>query len=217
MALLFAYLAKACIDEYGCDGKAAAIAVATEFGETRGREMRRVANEHGCSNDFISYLCFSDISLRDHKLSIRKWSPDVEICISRCGWHQCWQHYNLVEFGKIYCQVIDAAIVRGFNETLRFSAPEILTDGVSKCCMFRYGDVSMKTADIIKYLFLKSKYMFLGKKFKKPFSFHYNNLLNAFERELNKRFGEGGLHLIRSVGEGICFEFPELLLIHDLH
>jgi hypothetical protein len=217
VALLFAYLAKACIDEYGCEGKSAAMSVAIDFGEARGREMRRIANEHGSRNDFISYLCFSDISLGDHKLSISKWSPDVEICICKCGWHQCWQQYNLVEFGKIYCQVIDQAILRGFNDDLRFCAPQILTDGVSKYCKFIYYDVGIKMADILRYIFLKTKYLLLRKTFKKPFSYHYDNLLCSFERELYKRFGKDGFLLIRSVGEGICFEFPELLQIHDIH
>jgi hypothetical protein len=214
IALLFAHLTKALIDEFGSNGKLAALSASVAFGQDRGQEMRRIARKHGLKNDFVSYLCFSDINLEDHQLGVSKWIPHVEICIHKCGWHQCWLQNNLIDYGRLYCQVVDQAIMHGFNENFRFSLPQVLTDGEAKCCRFIYHDAHLNIGEVCRYIFLKTKFALLHKTFVKPFAVHYDNLLRSFRSEIATRFGKNGLALLDRVGENLCSEFPVLRLIH---
>ena len=80
-------------------------------------------------------------------------SPDYELHITNCPWHDRFLEMGCLEAGDVYCSLIDKAVCRGFNPELIFEAETNLNS--SSYCLHRvkntfyeaFPDVAQKTED----------------------------------------------------------------------
>jgi hypothetical protein len=205
IAILFALIAKEALEEFHDEGKTAMLNAVSKFGQNRGKRMAEKAQSDGYPPDFISYLVYSDMRLIHHKTKVLKRSPFVECKILTCEWCDIWKQENLMDFGKLYCQEIDSAIMKGFNPQSRFKAHGFLTDGKTNSCHFVFLDEVFRLVDMIKYFFVQRKVLRKRGNLFSPFHFHLKELLSILQEEFKQRFGKAGVEVIQRAQKK-CFE-----------
>ncbi|MFW9785566.1 MAG: L-2-amino-thiazoline-4-carboxylic acid hydrolase, partial [Candidatus Heimdallarchaeota archaeon] len=62
---------------------------------------------------------------------------NVEVVIRSCVFCDGCKDWDKQEFGKIYCEYIDTAILKGYNPNIKFQLESSLTHG-DKSCIQRY-------------------------------------------------------------------------------
>lgn len=138
-AKIFATMAKEVIERFGEEGREAVIAAVRKFGEERGRRMGRRAASEGRENDFASYLLFSDLDTSYHQMVPEFGEGELRVIISYCPFAAACREWDLSEYGKHFCQEIDAAIMRGYNpERYETVCERNLTEGAETCVII-YG------------------------------------------------------------------------------
>lgn len=117
-ALLFGLVAKTVFEQVGKEAGEAAIQVAVRrYGEQRGRRMALRALVNGDELSMTNFLIYgewrSGTGLGQHEISVE--GAHVRMVVPRCPWALTWMEADLSHYGRLYCQEIDQAIVRGFN------------------------------------------------------------------------------------------------------
>lgn len=143
MAKLFAHLSKAVVDRFGEEGKDAVREGVRAFGEERGRDIARRAAAVGQKNDIENYLPNYDMGRSDLFEYETEYHPlEIEQNFTRCAFGDQWKADGMEEYGILYCQMIDPAIAKGYNENFEVVHDKYLVkDGH---CHFRF---QMKTPE----------------------------------------------------------------------
>lgn len=144
-AALFAWIAREVMQRAGEEGEALIRAGIRRYGEERGRRMALRAWVARRPLDMTHYLAYGEWRATPGE-SVRRLlqeAPDAHMEIVRCPWHACWQALGLTTLGRLYCEEIDLALVRGFNPTLVLEVKRLLTAG-APCCefVFRGADLT---------------------------------------------------------------------------
>ena len=135
-ARIFATLAREVIERFGDGGREAVIAAVREFGEERGRRMAERATSAGRDNTFAGYLLFSDLDTSYHQMVPEFGEGKLTVTISYCPFAAACKEWGLSEYGKYFCQEIDAAIMRGYNpERYETVCERNLTEGAESCIL----------------------------------------------------------------------------------
>jgi hypothetical protein len=205
IAIFFALTAKEAHENFNEAGKNAILSAVCKFGQKRGKRISEKAREDGYPLDFKSFLTYRDMKIVSRKIKMTKRTPHIEVMISQCGWCDVWKQENLMEFGKLYCQEIDSAIMKGFNPQSRFITKGFLSDGKSNCCHFIYLDEVFRLADIVKFIFIKRKVYKKHGGSLAPYQYHLKELLSILQEEFKQKFGKAGVEAIQRVQKK-CFE-----------
>jgi len=133
---LFAHLAKEVTDRFGEEGEDAIRAGVAAFGEERGRNIAARAGANGCENDVASYLPNYDMGRSDDFTASNTYGDNrVEQLFTQCGFADQWMKDGTEKYGKLYCDVIDPSIVKGYNEEMECVHDQrIYENGVCSFC-----------------------------------------------------------------------------------
>lgn len=137
MAKLFAQLSKAVVDEYGDEGKDTVREGVRTFGEERGRGIAQRARANGEKNTIYNYLSNYDMGRSDLFTYTSDIKPEeIEQNFTACPFGQQWADDNMHEYGILYCQMIDPAVARGYNNKFEVEHDQyVLKEGN---CHFRF-------------------------------------------------------------------------------
>ncbi len=136
LARLFGIVAKMVVEKFGDKGKEIMHEAVRAFGESRGRDIARKVKKEGKPLSVENYLKYYDMA--------RSASYDVESTESEnyadqvfkfCPLWATWEEEGLAEYGYIYCQEIDAALVKGYNPEIKFRHYHHFQDGKPDCHM----------------------------------------------------------------------------------
>jgi hypothetical protein len=119
MAKLFAHVSKEVVDRFGEEGKETVMEGVRKFGEERGQDIARRAAAVGETNEIENYLTNYDMGrseLFEYENTYRE--NEIEQNFTKCIFAEQWEKDGMQEYGKLYCDMIDPAIARGFNPNL---------------------------------------------------------------------------------------------------
>lgn len=135
-AKLFAHVAKAVIDQYGEDAREAIKKGVRAFGEERGRNIANRAAAAGETNEIENFLANYDMSRSElFEYTTINTGKQIEQNYSKCVFADQWQKDGMQEYGILYCDTIDPAIARGFNENLEVVHDKhLFQDGICHFC-----------------------------------------------------------------------------------
>jgi hypothetical protein len=206
-ALLFAYVAREACRHFGEAGEAAALEGVRRYGERRGRRMAESAVARGYANDFVGCLLFGelDFAATGNVSAIEQGLPHVVTVASRCGWCNAWNAEGILEYGRLYCRDIDAAVMRGFNPAYRFAAEGTMANG-DDLCRFVYPDCRLGPEEEER---LRAGREQLGGSGIRPFSFHTAELLGVLSQVLVERFGDGGREAVAAAMRAFALRFGD--------
>ncbi len=135
-ARLFATVAREVIDRWGDEGREAVVEAVKKFGEERGKRMAERAAAEGRENSFADFLVLSDLDTGYHQMVPEALEGALKVTISYCPFAAACAEWGLSEYGKYFCQEIDAAIMRGYNpERYETVCEQNLTEGAETCVL----------------------------------------------------------------------------------
>ncbi|MHB0875973.1 MAG: L-2-amino-thiazoline-4-carboxylic acid hydrolase [Anaerolineae bacterium] len=195
-ATLFAYVAREACARFGDAGEAAVLEGVRRYGERRGRRMAEAARGHGYGNDMAGFLLFGelDFAATGNVSHIEQEEPYVVSTASRCGWCNAWQAGGVLDYGRLYCREIDAAVMRGFNPEYRFAVEGTMSNG-DTLCRFLYPDALLGPEERERLAAGRER---LGGANLRPFSFHTAELLRVLGTVLEVRFGGAGRQAVEA-------------------
>ncbi len=141
-ALLFAGLAGVLLAFP--DGEAVVRAGVRQYGLERGGRMAQRARAARHPLDMTHYLAYSEWRAEPgaSERHILQAAPDAHMQITRCPWQGAWAAEGLESVGRLYCEEVDPALVRGFNPALALEVRSLLTAGAA-CCDFLFCGADM--------------------------------------------------------------------------
>lgn len=137
-AKLFCTISEEVITRFGEEGKKAIVASVKQFGKRRGKEIAELVIFKGkplTLKNFMVYSTFDSADTAKYKMNII--DGNVEVVIRSCIFCEGCEDWGKKEFGKIYCEFIDEAIMEGYNPDIKFELASSLTHG-DKHCIQRY-------------------------------------------------------------------------------
>jgi hypothetical protein len=135
-AVIFARLARSVIDNLGMeDGILAVRKIVRIYGEQRGHRMALRATRDGWPLNMAAFLVYKEwVSLTgDGSSEMTVDDQNIHTKINRCPWNNAWLEADLLVYGKVYCQEIDQALVRGFNPRLQIDVNSTLSNDLVSC------------------------------------------------------------------------------------
>ena len=145
----------------------------------RGRRMAQRAIRDGVALTHAAFLQYGELATTDLVSSSDKeivsLSPDYEVHIRKCPWHDQFVEMGAQEAGSIYCRYLDEALCRGFNPDLVYQAPMNLNIG--SFCLQRVLNTRYESVpdDPPK------------KEYRQDFSYHCGNLYFSFAEFLERQ------------------------------
>jgi hypothetical protein len=124
-----------------------------------------------------------------------------------CGWHKSWEKYDILEYGKLYCEIIDPELYRGFTGNgpeFELKVTKTLSHGQDQCAFLLSG-IACASADD-KKLIDERRSKRLGSVVK-DFLYHTGHVLAAFRRTF---LLDLGLPLADELLAASCAEYAEL-------
>ena len=137
-ARLFCTISEEVITRFGEEGKIAIVESVKQFGKRRGKEIAELVIFKGkplTLKNFMVYSTFDSADTAKYKMNII--DGNVEVVIRSCIFCEGCEDWGKKEFGKIYCEFIDEAIMEGYNPDIKFELASSLTHG-DKHCIQRY-------------------------------------------------------------------------------
>jgi hypothetical protein len=133
---LFAHLAKEVVEKFGAEGEEAIKAGVWSFGVERGQNIAERAKANGCEIDSASYLPNYDMARSDDFTAENTYGENqVEQLFTQCGFADQWISDGMERYGKLYCEIIDPAIAKGYSENFECIHDKIIyDDGVCSFC-----------------------------------------------------------------------------------
>jgi hypothetical protein len=150
-AVLFALLARAvlvhCREERGEQIVRRAV---RRYGEQRGQRMRLRAERDGEPLTMLNYMAYGEwrASEGESEQRMGETTPDAYSYVNRCPWNQAWVESDLLHYGRLYCQEIDLALVRGFNPQLKLGVLSTLANG-GKPCEFIFYQAELTPENLV--------------------------------------------------------------------
>ena len=133
---LFAHMAKEVMDQFGEEGEQAIRKAVWNFGVERGQDIANRAKTNGCPMDVRSYLSNYDMGRGDDFTAQNIYGENqVEQLFTECGFARQWIADGMEQYGKLYCDMIDPAIAKGYSDDLEcIHNKRIYEDGVCAFC-----------------------------------------------------------------------------------
>ena len=133
---LFCTISLEIINQFGDKGKNALAEAVKKYGEERGKRIADLVKSLGKEPSLKSFFIYGDLD----SSSILKFKPkiidgNVEIVIRDCVFCNGCKEWDKLEYGKIYCEYIDTAVLKGYNPNLIIEVPSVMTKGAKKCVL----------------------------------------------------------------------------------
>jgi hypothetical protein len=208
-ALLFGLVAKATIERAGKEaGETALRCAVRRYGEQRGRRMALRATANGDELSMTHFLVYgewrSGTGLGQQETSLE--GMNIRTLVPRCPWALTWLEADLSQYGRLYCQEIDRALVRGFNPDLTIEVNKTQTND-GEPCDFLYHQAALLSGDTLAYL--RDKSAGLGGRTVMPWDYHCGHLYQALDTVLADELGEAGREAVRAALAAFATRFGE--------
>ena len=133
---LFAHISKEVCDKFGEEGEQAIKDGVWAFGIERGKNIAERAKANGCDINVESYLSNYDMGRADDFTAQNTYGENqVEQLFTECGFARQWIEDGMEKYGKLYCDMIDPAIAKGYCENLEcIHDSRVYEDGVCSFC-----------------------------------------------------------------------------------
>ena len=208
-ALLFAYVAREVLNADAEKGRQAITEAVRRYGLQRGRRMALRAALDGNPCNGLTYEMYSEWACFPGQVACSVHAEDgcLRVRYSRCPWHTEWKHFGLLEYGRYYCDYVDAAILEGFG----ISDGGIVctrTDGMPTCDLVFRGDCYNSAASAE----MQRRKALLGERAKMPWPYHVGHLYQCLRDSIDARFGEAGAPLLEQALKQYAAQFGEQAL-----
>ncbi len=118
-ARFFSILAKNLEKEFGEKGLAVLKQSVIDWGIARGKDMANRAAKNGNKNDLEAYLPSYDMERSELFGYDTQYGKDaITQDFTRCVFAETWMKAGEDKYGRIYCENIDPAIVKGYNDQM---------------------------------------------------------------------------------------------------
>lgn len=140
---LYYFFGKVALEQFGEKGNAALRKSIREYGQTRGKRMRAIANAKGEPADLVTLFGHYDLMSDPrfvHPQEGLVMTPEVKKSITgRCPDAEMWGRMpNGLEIGSIYCEEVHHQIYQGFDPAIQVNLCETLTNGGTMCRFHLY-------------------------------------------------------------------------------
>ena len=113
--------------------------------------LRALAN--GDELSMTHFLVYGELRSRtrlgQHEISTE--GAHVRMVVPRCPWALSWMEADLSQYGRLYCQEIDQALMRGFNPDLIIDVNRTQTND-GEPCEFLYHQAALLSGDTLAYI-----------------------------------------------------------------
>ena len=209
-AVLFALIDRHTIQNVGTkEGEAVIRRAIQQYGNERGKRMAIRARADGQELTMTNYLVYGEwqpSGLTETQSSIEDTYPDVRMRVTICPWNNAWIEYDLLQYGRIYCQEIDDALVKGFNPELTIEMDKTLSNQ-GQPCEFVYRDASLASKETLQ--FIGEQRLKYQKQNTMPWDYHCGHLYKTFNKCLIDEFGATGHKAIRAALDEFVSLFGE--------
>jgi len=204
-ALLFAWISRAVIHNCGEERGAQIVRAGVQrYGEERGHRMALRAQANGHTLSMTNYLAYGEWQAEPGETDqeIVERTPDARVRVNQCPWYSAWEEAQLLPYGRIYCQVVDEALVKGFNPQLKLDVESTLSSD-EKPCDFVFHNANLNLLNLLG-LSLK-KTIKPGKSALMPWEYHLGHLYSTMHAVLVEQLGEAGEAAMReALGEFVA-------------
>ncbi len=173
------------------------------YGEERGHRMALRAQADGKELSMLNYLIYGEWSASPDEMSQHTEQNNhnnMRMLVERCPWQTAWMSEDLIVYGRLYCQEIDQALVRGFNPELHLDVLKTQTNDRQPCDFIFHGaPVSVANTLALAY----GKKVSPGKRAIMPWEFHVGHLYKTMSEVLVAEMGQTG----REAAEAALEEF----------
>ena len=137
-AQIFCTLTEEVLNKFGDEGRKVIAESVKKYGLERGKRIADLVKSLGKELTLENFFIYGDLDSR----SILKYKPkivdgNIEIIIRDCVYCNACREWGKEEYGKIYCEYVDQAILEGYNPELILELPARMMLGDKKC-HFRY-------------------------------------------------------------------------------
>ena len=138
--MLAALLAKYAVEGSGEAGREAFLAGIRRMAYERGARMAVRALQNGDRLDIVSFNVYGEWRAQPGEMEAAlKREDDVAVMVvTKCPWNNSWRKHGLIEYGKLYCEVVDDALARGFYPEFHCDVPCTLS-AEGHCCRFEWA------------------------------------------------------------------------------
>jgi hypothetical protein len=189
-AFLFASIAKAVFDRVGEERAEAVIRKAVRhYGEERGRRMALRAKANGHKLSMVNYLAYGEWRAEPGQQiqEIIAKVPDVVAHVHKCPWQEAWAESDTLHYGRLYCQEVDKALVRGFNPDLHIDVNGTKSDGEEHCeFVFHNANLGMINTIILGY----RRAVKPAGNAVMPWDYHLGHLFKTMSEVIGEEIGE---------------------------
>lgn len=175
------------------------------YGEERGSRMARRALSYGKELSMVNYLIFGEWVAARGEVQQRL-EPNnhnnLRMLVERCPWHAAWMQDDLVEYGSLYCQEIDLALLRGFNPELHLDVLKTQTNDHQACDFVFHGTPLNLSTNLA---LLVGKKLSPGKQVILPWEYHTGHLYKTMSEVIAVELGQAG----QEAAEAALAEFAD--------
>jgi hypothetical protein len=191
-AILFALIARQVITHYGDKkGLPALHKALRHYGEQRGRRMALRALANGDTLSVANFLSYGEWRYVTDGGQMERVIDQAGLrqTVQCCPWADAWSEAGLLPYGRYYCQVIDAALLYGFNPELRIEVKQTLSnEGLP--CEFIYPQAELEPDHTLASIGEKSAR--LESQRLMPWEYHCGHLYQMCSVVMGEEFGPSG-------------------------
>ena len=188
-ALLFAYMSRSVLERAGEErGSEIVRAAVRTYGQQRGRRMARRAKANGHPLDMLGFLVNGELRVGpgETEQAVLASAPDLVTRVQRCPWNTAWREHGVLEAGRLYCQEIDAALIRGFNPGLQITVGKTQSNEGEPCEFIFHG---ARLSGLNKLRYLAGKSIWPGTRARLPWEYHAGNLCKTATEAISQALG----------------------------
>ena len=208
-AVIFALLAKDCILAKGQNGEKTILEAVARYGQERGQRMAFYAQENGDACNPVTYQIYSEWRSETGKMKAEAGNVQDKFMtqITVCDWCEAWKKYDLLAYGKYYCQAVDKNLYYGFNPQLQLEILSTLSHGAQRCA-FCWGP-AFTTQD---YAFMQKRMKAIGDRYIRGFSYHSAHILSTVSKKILEDYAQEGQAIIKKARDSFVQIFGIAIL-----
>jgi hypothetical protein len=191
-ALLFAWISEAVYERVEEKRAEAVIRKAVRrYGEERGRRMALRARADGYQLSMVNYLAYGEWRAEPGQQiqEIISKVPNLVTHVHKCPWEEAWAESDGLHYGRLYCQEVDEALVRGFNPDLHIDVNVTKSEG-KEHCEFVFHDANLGMINTILLGYRRS--IKPAESAVMPWNYHLGHLFKTMSAVIVEEFGELG-------------------------
>jgi hypothetical protein len=133
---LFCTISEVIVSRFGEKGKEAMVEAVKKYGEERGKRIAKLVKSQGKELNLENFFIYGDFDSRANlTYSPNLVEGNLEICVTECPFDKGCKEWGKREYGKIYCEYVDKAILKGYNPNLVLEVLSNMTKGDEKCVL----------------------------------------------------------------------------------